>query len=204
MVKVVIDQKISKAEYTELLSMPGVIDMHVSGNMMAEYEQENEQEMFEAFEDVERLTQNALPCFVDLSGKRSKSNGKESVRDLRRVDIRNLPEKTSVDTVKEAFNNATAVWRNQKQNCFELMFESEEEACEAILSGQQKPIAGTLPWVMFHREQAANLEPTPPPPAPEPTPEPVAKKLKLDAAAEPPNGEAMDGVQETTDAAVEA
>lgn len=201
MVKVVLDNKITKADFAEFLGMDGVSDLHMSGHMLAEYETEKEDFMLEVFPEVERLTQNGVPCYADLTGRRSKNYGKETIRDLRRVDIRNLPEKTSVELVKEAFPNADAVWKNNKYNCVEMLFENEEEACEAILSGQQKEINGVLPFVMFHRENQANLEKKPIPTTPV-TPvaeQPPTKKQKVEEA----NGEAMDGVVEEP-AAVEA
>lgn len=82
--------------------------------MIADYEDADEAAMLSTFQEVEQVTQNGVPCYVDLTGKRSKNFGKESVRDLKRVDVRNLPEKTTVDMVKEAFPNATAVWKSYK------------------------------------------------------------------------------------------
>jgi len=195
MVRIQVENKIAKEDYTSLLAEEGVVDIHMCGHMLAEFEHEKEELMLETFPEIERLTQNGIPCYADLTGRRSKNYGKESIRDLRRVDIRNLPDKTSVDMVKEVFPNATAVWKNNRYNCIELLFENEEEACEAILSGQQKEINHTLPFVMFHRENSANLERTPvPPPQPEASEEePTAKKQKLDVGA---NGEPMDGVKE--------
>lgn len=193
MVKITLDNKITKEDYTQLMAEEGVVDLHMSGHMLAEYESEKEDVMLEVFPEIERLTQNGIPCYADLTGRRSKNYGKESIRDLRRVDIRNLPEKTSVDVVKEAFPNATAVWKNNRYNCVELLFDNEEEACEAILSGQQKEINSTLPYVMFHRENQADLERTPVVDESSTSEEPSAKKAKVEVGA---NGEPMDGVAE--------
>merc|ERR1719195_662262 len=119
------DNKISKEDFAELLDNEGVDDVHMSGHMLAEYSEEDEELMCEVFPDIEQLLQNGTPCYADLTGRRSKNYGKESIRDLRRVDIRNLPDKTEVDHVKDAFPNAAAVWRNNRHNCFEMLFENE-------------------------------------------------------------------------------
>ena len=58
-----------------------------------------------------------------------------------------------------------------------MLFANEEEACEAVLSGQQKELDGVLPYVMFHRENQADL--TKRPKEEEPVPEPPAKKAKV-------------------------
>jgi len=196
MVKLTLDNKFQKADFEELLKTEGVTDVHLSGHMLAEFEEDKEDSMVDIFPEVERLTQNGVPCYADLTGRRSKLYGKESVRDLRRVDVRNLAEKTTVEMVKEAFPNASAVWKNHKQNHMELLFKDEEEACEAILSGQQKEINGELPYVMFHRENQATLtkrtedEST--------GASPPSKKIKVDEeASSEANGEPMDGVEET-------
>lgn len=189
MVKITLDNKISRADIEELTQTEGVTDLHISGHMIAEYKDEDEEVMLRTFQDVEQVTQNSIPCYADLTGKRSKNFGKEGVRDLKRVDVRNLPEKTSVDTVKEAFPGALAVWKNHKFNFIEMLFANEEEACEAILGGQQKEINGVLPYVMFHRENQADL--TKRPREDDTTPQPAAKKVKkdVDVSAEKENGE---------------
>jgi len=180
MVKIMVDNRLNKADFEELMQEEGVTDLHLSGHMVAEYEQDKEDLMLDLFPEIERLTQNGIPCFADLSGRRSKMYGKESVRDLRRVDVRNLPDKTTVDMVKEAFPHALAVWKNYKFNYMELLFGNEEEACEAILSGQQKEINGELPYVMFHRENQAELTKRPAAEEADTSEQPPAKKQKVD------------------------
>lgn len=194
MVKVIVDNKFEKADFEELIKTEGVVDVHLTGHLMAEFEEDKEDIMVDIFPEIEQIRQNGVPCFADLTGRRSKLYGKESVRDLRRVDVRNLPEKTTIEMVKEAFPSATAVWRNHKQNHIELLFKDEEEACEAILSGQQKEINGTLPYVMFHRENQAMLTKRQ---DDEPSSSPPSKKIKVDDSVDA-NGEAMDGVEEAT------
>jgi hypothetical protein len=185
MVKLTLDNKVTRKDIEELLQMDGVSDLHMNGHLLAEYKDEDEDRMLQAFQEAEQLTQNGIPCYADLTGKRSKNHGKEGVRDLRRVDVRNLPEKTTIDMVKEAFPSALVVWKNQKFNVIELLFANEEEACEAILSGQQKELNGVLPYVMFHRENQADL--TKRPREDDTTQQPAAKKVKKDVEAEEDN-----------------
>ncbi|XP_018021530.1 keratin, type I cytoskeletal 9 isoform X2 [Hyalella azteca] len=187
MVKLTLDNKLTRKDFEELMQMEGVIDLHMNGHMVADYPEEDEDRMLQVFQEAEEITQNGIPCYADLTGRRSKNHGKEGVRDLRRVDVRNLPEKTTIDMVKEAFPSALVVWKNQKFNFIELLFANEEEACEAILSGQQKEINGVLPYVMFHRENQADL--TKRPREDDTTQQPAAKKVKDVEAGENENGE---------------
>merc|ERR1719423_246703 len=69
---------------------------------------------------------------------------------------------------------------NYKFNYMELLFGNEEEACEAILSGQQKEINGELPYVMFHRENQAELTKRPAAEEADTSEQPPAKKQKVD------------------------
>ena len=64
-------------------------------------------------------------------------------------------------------------------NFIELLFSNEEEACEAILSGQQKEINGVLPYVMFHRENQADLTKRPREEEHDDTSQPPSKKVKV-------------------------
>lgn len=196
-VKLTTDNKIQRADFDELLKTEGVTDVILCGHMLAEFEEDKEDLMVDIFPSIERLRQNGIPCFADLTGRRSKIYGKESVRDLRRVDVRNLPEKTTVDMVKEAFPNAKSVWRNLKQGHIEMLFKDEEEACEAILSGQQKEINGQLPYVLFHRENQAVL--TKRTEDESSSSSPPSKKIKVDEESSGANGEPMDGVETTAE-----
>ena len=61
----------------------------------------------------------------------------------------------------------------------EMVFSNEEEACEAILSGQQKEINGVLPYVMFHRENQADLTKRAREDAADTDGQPPAKRVKV-------------------------